>query len=70
MTLKLKLCHETKTYISDQGYFVIVQENWQGEELTVRLSPDQIRAIAAYAEANRAEHDLLWSAGVNAESEV
>lgn len=43
--MKLKPHHETDTYLSDAGYYVIKQIDWQGEEVTVLFSKDQARRI-------------------------
>jgi len=60
--MKLKPTFETDVYISDGGYFAIRQENSMGEEDTVILSPDQLRAVMAYARAQLRTSKTWWNA--------
>lgn len=43
--MNLKQHYETETYVSIQGYYVIKQIDWEGDEVVVLLSKEQARKI-------------------------
>lgn len=43
--MNLKPHYETETYVSIQGYYVIKQIDWEGDEVVVLLSKEQSRKI-------------------------
>lgn len=60
--MKLKPTFETDVYISEGGYFAIRQENSMGEEDTILLSPEQLRAVMAYARVQLRTSKTWWNA--------
>ncbi|OEC42541.1 hypothetical protein A7D27_11725 [Pseudomonas sp. 1D4] len=59
--MKLKPSFETDVYISAGGYFAISQQTFLGEEQTVVLSPDQLRAVIAHARIQLRTERTWWS---------
>ena len=60
--MKLKPTFETDAYISEGGYFAIRQEDSMGEEDTILLSPEQLRAVMAYARVQLRTSKTWWNA--------
>lgn len=55
--MKIKVQHETETYVSASGYFVIRQDQYNEEQI-ICLSPDQCRMLAA--ELSKAAKNKDW----------
>lgn len=60
--MRLKPTFETDAYITDAGYFAIRQESPMGEEDTILLSPEQLRAVVAYARIQLRTSKTWWRA--------
>ncbi|MFE1814164.1 hypothetical protein [Metapseudomonas otitidis] len=59
--MRLKPTYETDVYISESGYFAISQRSALGEEETVVLSPEQLRAVIAHARILLRTERTWWS---------
>ncbi|MDH0337620.1 hypothetical protein [Metapseudomonas otitidis] len=59
--MRLKPAFETEVFISTGGYFAISQQTFLGEEQTVVLSPDQLRAVIAHARILLRTERTWWS---------
>ncbi|WP_418338413.1 hypothetical protein [Pseudomonas citronellolis] len=59
--MRLKPTFETDVYLTEGGYFAISQKSSLGEEDTVILSPDQLRAVMAHARVLLRTEKTWWS---------
>ena len=73
--MKLKSTHETEAYISEGGYYVILQPSvcchtGEDEEMRILLSPEQMRILVVDIQATLLTVDEWWNLAAIPESEA
>jgi len=72
--MKLKSTHETEAYISDGGYYVILQPSvcshtGEDEDMRIVLSPEQLRILVVDIQVALLTGDEWWNPVAIAEAE-
>lgn len=65
--MRLKGSADAEAYVSDKGYLVISQEDLDGREQKILLSPEQAAMIGGYIRDNLNEMSKAWCSGLDKE---